>query len=84
MSERKPLMDEDKRKVLNLLEFCAEACPSQRVCQIINNAVPPKILARFDNDTFFVSDKELAGWLQDYADMLIKTNIKRWNNEGTT
>ncbi len=78
MSERKPLMDEDKRKVLDLLEFCAEAT-SQRVCQIIVNAYPTD----FDDDLFYVTDKELAGWLQDHADMITKQNIQRWNDEGT-
>jgi hypothetical protein len=53
------------------LEFCAELSPSKRVCQIINNAVPPKILAQRGNDTFYIEDKELAGWLQDYADLLL-------------
>lgn len=64
-------MDEHKRKVLDLLEFCAELCPSQRVCQIINNAIPPDELAARGNDTFYITDEELAGWLQDYADLLL-------------
>jgi hypothetical protein len=69
---RKSLMDEDKRKVLNLLEFCAELCPSQRVCQIINNAIPNDVAERLNgSDTFYITDTELAGWLQMYADLLL-------------
>lgn len=71
MSKRKPVMDEHKRKVLDLLEFCSELCPSQRVCQIINNCIPPDILTLRNNDTFYITDEELAGWLQDYADLLL-------------
>jgi hypothetical protein len=71
MSKRKPVMSEDKRKVLNLLEFCAELCPSQRVCQIINNAIPPNRLIANGHDNFYITDKELAGWLQAYADLLL-------------
>jgi hypothetical protein len=68
---RKPVMDKHKRKVLDLLEFCAELCPSQRVCQILNNAVPPGELHRRGNDVFYITDEELVGWLQDYADLLL-------------
>ena len=76
MNERKPVMDEDKRKVLDLLEFCVELCPSQRVCQLINNAIPVEELSRRDNDVYYITDNELAGWLQTYADMLL-TNKRR-------
>jgi hypothetical protein len=81
MSERKPVMDKHRRKVLNLLEFCAELCPSLRVCQIINNAIPPKVLEARNNDTYYVSDKELAGWLQGYADNLLAQSKERWKDD---
>jgi hypothetical protein len=65
-------MDEHKRKVLDLLEFCAELCPSQRVCQIINNSLPEEVEQRLNGrDTFYITDEELAGFLQKYADMLL-------------
>jgi hypothetical protein len=69
--ERKPSMDEDKRKVLDLLEFCSELCPSLRVCQIINNAIPSDVLMRRDTDTYYITDSELAGWLQEFADLML-------------
>jgi hypothetical protein len=67
MSERKPTMDKDKRKVLNLLEFISERYPSLRVSQIMVNAVPPEVLDLLNNDLFYITDGEMAGYLQDYA-----------------
>ena len=75
---RKPMMDGDKRKVLDLLEFCAEMSPNQRICQIIGNAIPADVFIDNNNDTFYVTDWELAGWLQDYADNLLQ---QRGGNE---
>lgn len=81
MSERKPLMDENKRKVLDLLEFCAELCPSIRVCQHINNAIPFEVLRSRKHNTYNISDKELAGWLQKYADNLLTQSAGRWKED---
>ena len=78
---RKPVMDEHKRKVLDLLEFCAELCPSLRVCQIVSNAIPPDVLVRSGHDIFYYTDKELAGWLQDYADLLLGMKRKDSRHE---
>ncbi len=64
-------MTDDKRKVLDLLEFCSELCPSLRVCQLISNVIPTTVLAQRNNDIFYITDKELAGWLQEYADALL-------------
>jgi hypothetical protein len=66
--ERKPGMDKDKRKVLNLLEFISELSPAMRVCQIMVNAIPPAELERRGNDVFYFTDSEMAGYLQSYAD----------------
>ena len=71
MSERKSVMNKDKRKVLNLLEFCAELCPSQCVYQIINDAIPQEELTRRYDNTFYITDEELADYLQKYADLLL-------------
>jgi hypothetical protein len=65
--ERKPAMDKDKRKVLNLLEFLS-ALTKMRVCQLIVNAIPPADLERRGNDVFYYTDAEMAGYLQSYAD----------------
>ena len=73
---RKPKMDKHKRKVLDLLEFCAELCPSLRVCQIISNAIPSDRLIANGHDTYYITDKELAGWLQDYADLVLDMKRK--------
>jgi hypothetical protein len=70
MSERKPVMDKDKRKVLNLLEFLSELSPSMRVCQIIFNAVPPAVMLARKDDIFYITDAEMAGYLQEYADLV--------------
>jgi hypothetical protein len=70
MSERKPVMDKDKRKVLNLLEFISEMCPAQRVCQIMVNCVPPEVLERVNNDMFYIPDADMVGYLQSYADLV--------------
>jgi DNA phosphorothioation-dependent restriction protein DptG len=79
---RKPIMDEDKRKVLNMLEFCVELCPSLRICQIINNALPLEVEARLNGrDTYYISDKELAGYLREYADNLLLQSAERWKDE---
>jgi len=59
MSERKPKMDEDKRKCLNLLEYISEKYPSLRVCQIIGNVVP-------DVDAYYTTDEELVGYMEEY------------------
>jgi hypothetical protein len=77
MSERKPTMDEDKRKVLNLLEYLAEVYPKSRVCQIINNAIPQEELSRRGNDTFYITDKELVVYLQDYIKGVDVVGAKR-------
>jgi hypothetical protein len=69
-------MEDDKRKVLNLLEFCAEMCPDQRVTQIIGNAVPSDRLDLEEGDLYYITDKELAGWLQEYADLLLSWGDK--------
>jgi hypothetical protein len=69
MSERKPVMDKDKRKVLNLLEFLSELT-SMRVCQLMVNAIPPAELERRGNDIFYFTDTEMAGYLQEYSDMV--------------
>ena len=69
--ERMSSMDEHARKVLNLLEFCAELCPSQRVCQILGNSIPADRLIANGHDTYYITDEELAGWLQDYADLIL-------------
>jgi hypothetical protein len=68
---RKPVMDKHKRKVLDLLEFCGELCPSLRVCQILGNAIPADRLVANGHDTYYITDEELAGWLQDYANLLL-------------
>jgi hypothetical protein len=57
MSERKPLMDKDKRKCLNLLEVISEMYPSLRVCQIIGNVVP-------NEDAYYTTDEELVGYME--------------------
>jgi hypothetical protein len=72
MSERKPVMDKDKRKVLNLLEFLSELSPSMRVCQIIFNAVPPEEMEQREGDIFYITDAEMAGYLQEYADLVVE------------
>ena len=64
-------MDGSKRKVLDLLEVCGELCPSLRVCQNINNAIPPDRLIANGNDTYYITDEELAGWLQMYVNNLL-------------
>jgi hypothetical protein len=69
MSERKPVMDKDKRKVLNLLEFLSEIT-EMRVCQLLVNAIPPAELERRGNDIFYFTDTEMAGYLQEYSDMV--------------
>ncbi len=71
MSERKPTMDEDKRKVLNLLEFLCELT-EMRVCQLMVNAIPPADLERRGNDIFYYTDAEMAGYLQEYADEVVE------------
>lgn len=70
MSERKPVMDKDKRKVLNLLEFLSEMNPSMRVCQIMVNAIPPAVLELRDSDIYYFTDAEMAGYLQEYASLV--------------
>ena len=45
-------------------------------CQLISNAVPAERLIANNHDTFFITDKELAGWLQEYADMLLALRRK--------
>ena len=70
MSDRKPVMDSDKRKVLNLLEFISELCPSQRVCQIMVNCVPPEVLERLNNDMFYIPDADMVRYLVDYANLV--------------
>jgi hypothetical protein len=68
---RKPVMDEDKRKVLNLLEFISEMCPSLRVCQLIVNCVPPEVRSRMNNDLYYIPDADMKVYLQEYADNLV-------------
>ncbi len=72
MRERKQQMGADARKVLDLLEFIASLCPGLRVCQIINNAIPSSILEARDRDTYYIGDNELACYLQNYADNILK------------
>jgi hypothetical protein len=73
---RKPVMSEDKRKVLNMLEFIMETCPWQRVCQIVVNSVPQEVLERVNNDLFYIPDADMAEYLHEYAD-LVKKNKDR-------
>ncbi len=81
MSERKPVMDDDRRKVLDLLEFIAELCPMLRVCQIIGNAVPYEVAKARKNDIYYISDKEMAGYLQDLANNLLHLSAARWDED---
>jgi len=78
MSERKPAMSKDRRKVLNLLEFILEAQPD--IESVFNVFVLH--VAQQDEDHTWVSDEQWAEWMQDYANKLIKDNLARWNNEG--
>ncbi len=82
MSKRKPVMDKHKRKVLDLLELCGELCPNQRVCQIIGNTIPPDKINHENGDTYYITDEELAGWLQDYADLLLSGGEKLMKKVG--
>ena len=67
-SERKPLMNEHRRKVLDLLEFCSEADP---YCTSIHELL--RGLVGGDNlvTARDWSDKELSVVLQEYADKLL-------------
>jgi hypothetical protein len=68
--ERKPTMDKDRRKVLNLLEYLCELSPSMRICQLIFNAIPPAEMTQREDDIFYITDAELAGWLQSYTELV--------------
>ncbi len=72
MSERKPLMDEHRRKVLNLLEFCAEMdqdCTS--IHELLRGIIGSDSLVTARD----WSDEELSIKLQEYADKLF---VDRW------
>jgi hypothetical protein len=68
MSERKPKMSKERRKVLNLLEFILESNPDiDTVFNVFTRH------ARHDDGTEFdwVSDGQWAAWLRIYADELV-------------
>ena len=65
---RKPKMNEHRRKILNLLEFILEVDDSiKSVFNVFDTHVAQDYL-----DLTGVSDKEWAEWFQDYADTLIR------------
>lgn len=66
--ERKPQMSKDRRKVLDLLEFCLEMNPD--IDTVFNVFVLHA--AQRDEDHVWVSEEEWGDWLQDYADELLK------------
>jgi hypothetical protein len=43
-----------------------------RVCQIIFNAVPPEEMEQREGDIFYITDAEMAGYLQEYADLVVE------------
>jgi hypothetical protein len=74
---RKPVMSEDKRKILNMLEFIMETCPWQRACQIMVNCIPPEVLERVHNDLFYIPDADMAEYLHEYADIVSKNKDRQ-------
>ena len=40
--------------------------PELRLCQLIGNAVPAEEAKRLNNDLYYVEDKQLIGWLDDF------------------
>ena len=75
MSERKPLMDEDKRKVLNLLEFCSEMRPDIPITELMWEVA---------GNEYIKDDEEFSGELQQYANCLIEDETERWKDHVAT
>ena len=69
MSERKPKMNEHRRKVLNLLEYILESDP---YWSGVTDLIKGVTFTAKD-----LSDKELADALQEYANGLVKAGINR-------
>ena len=65
-SERKPLMSKHTRKVLNLLEFCAEMRPDIPIAELMWEVA---------GNEYIKDDKELSGELQRYANCLIQDTL---------
>ena len=62
-SERKPRMDKHRRKVLNLLEFCAEMRPDIPITELMWEVA---------GNEYIKDDEEFVGELQRYANCLIE------------
>ena len=60
-------MSKDRRKVLDLLEFCLEMNPD--IDSVFN--VFTWVALQHDKERKLLSDKEWGDGLQDYADMLL-------------
>ena len=61
--ERKPVMEQHRRKVLNLLEFCAEMRPDIPITELMWEVA---------GNEYIKTDEEFVGELQDYANLLLK------------
>jgi hypothetical protein len=75
MSERKPPMHPDTRKVLNLLGFIMEMQPEEG--SVYNQFVLK--VAQQEEDLCWVTDAQWADWFQDYADKLSADERKKHN-----
>ncbi len=67
--ERKPVMDKDTRKVLDLLEFILEMKKGHENVSVYNTFV--LMVAQQEEDLCWITDAEWAVWFQDYADKLL-------------
>ena len=64
--------DATNLEVLAVLYRIVEKCPSLRMLQVLGNAIPSEVAARYNHDMYHLPDDELLGYLLKFEEEIVQ------------